>query len=276
MVNIENLTFGYRKKPIFEKLELQMGEGHIYGLLGKNGAGKTTLLKLISGLLKPKNGTVRVMNETPFDRRPTFLQDLFMIPDEFDLPRVSIAEYARIYGCFYPKFSQSQFLAFVKEFEVDLNENLSKMSFGQKKKAYIAFALACNTKFLIMDEPTNGLDIPSKGSFRRVVSSIAGDNRTIVISTHQVRELDQLIDSVIILDENEILMSATVNEITDRLCFTHLESGEQAIYAEQTVHGRWGVIRNSENRETTLDMELLFNAVVTARNEIKAIMRNGN
>lgn len=276
MIKIENLTFGYHKTQLFDKLQLDLSAGRVYGLLGKNGVGKTSLLKLITGLMKPNSGNITVMNENPFDRNPSLLEEIFFIPDEFDLANLSIKKYAQIYGCFYPHFSQTEFVTFLKEFNVDEKINLTKMSLGQKKKAYISFALACNTKLLIMDEPTNGLDIPSKGSFRRIISSLAGDDRTIIISTHQVRDLEQLIDSLVILDNNEILINATINEITDKLSFKHLEANEEALYSEQTVQGRWGITHNINGQETNLDMELLFNAAVATRKQIKNIMSHDN
>ncbi len=271
MINLTNLAFGYRNKALFEGLNLDLEAGKIYGLLGKNGAGKTTLLKLIAGLLFPRSGEISVLAHDPRCRQSSFLSQIFVVPEEFDLPRMSMTQYAESYGVFYPRFSMEQMVSLMRELEVDPVEKLNRMSFGQKKKAYIAFAIACNTPLLLMDEPTNGLDIPSKGHFRRVVSSVVDNERTIVISTHQVRDLDQLIDAVVILDESEILLNASVNQITDRLSFVHLDESAPALYAEQTIHGRWGVIENKTQAESKLDMELLFNAVVSNRSAVKQI-----
>lgn len=274
MITIDNLTFGYRKRKLFEGLNLQLSSGSIYGLLGKNGAGKTTLLKLMAGLLTPTMGEITVLDQTPSKRKPSLLSEIFVLPEEFDLPRMSITEYARYYGVFYPNFSDDQLLTLLKELEVEADQTLHTMSFGQKKKALIAFAIACNTKLLIMDEPTNGLDIPSKSSFRRVIASIANEERTIIISTHQVRDLDQLIDRIVILDESSILLNASINEITDKLFFTHLEPTDHAIYAEQTIHGRWGVQHNTAGAESLMDMEILFNAVTTNSQTFKTIFNH--
>lgn len=275
MITINDVSFGYRKGTLFSGLNLNLRQGAVYGLLGKNGAGKTTLLKLISGLLFPKTGGIEVLNHEPRHREPSFLCDVFMLPEEFDLPRLDMHQFAAAYGGFYPNFSAGQLAQLMNELEVPMDQQFHQMSFGQKKKAYIAFAIACNTPLLLMDEPTNGLDIPSKSSFRRVIASVADENRTIVISTHQVRDLDQLIDSVVVLDNSEILLNATTGEITEKLKFTHLEETEPALYAEQTIHGRWGVQLNHEGAESPLDMELLFNATVSNRESIKFIFNNG-
>lgn len=274
MITINNLTFGYGKRKLFAGLNLQLNSGSIYGLLGKNGAGKTTLLKLIGGLLTPKSGEIVVLSQTPSKRQPSLLSEVFVLPEEFDLPRMSIVEYSKFYGVFYPNFSEPLLLRLLKELEVEADQTLHTMSFGQKKKALIAFAIACNTKLLIMDEPTNGLDIPSKSSFRRVIASVSSEERTIIISTHQVRDLDQLIDRVVILDDSSILLNASTSDITDKLFFTHLDPNDPAIYAEQTIHGRWGVVENSAKAESQMDMEILFNAATTNRQTIKTIFDN--
>ncbi len=271
MITFKHVSFGYRGGRLFDDLNLDLKRGAIYGLLGKNGAGKTTLLKLMAGLLFPKKGEISVLNRIPRKREPGFLSQVFVLPEEFDLPRMNMDEYARAYGGFYPDFSREQLTNLMRELEVPEVQKFHQMSFGQKKKAYIAFAIACNTPLLIMDEPTNGLDIPSKSSFRRVIASVANEERTIIVSTHQVRDLDQLIDSVVVLDGSEILLNATTAEITDKLQFVHLEENDPALYAEQTIHGRWGVQVNDSGAESPLDMELLFNAAVANRQAIKQL-----
>lgn len=271
MITFKDVSFGYRGGRLFDHLDLALRRGGIYGLLGKNGAGKSTLLKLTAGLLLPKSGEITVLERTPRKREPNFLNQVFFVPEEFDLPRLTITEYGRVYGCFYPNFSASQLGDLLRELEVDESQRMDRMSLGQRKKAYIAFAIACNTPLLIMDEPTNGLDIPSKSSFRRVIARAADAERTIVISTHQVRDLDSLIDSVVVLDESRILLNASTAEIVERLEFARLDKDETALYAEQTIHGRWGVRPNRTGAESPLDMELLFNAAVGNPDAIQQI-----
>lgn len=271
MIELKDVSFGYRKGTLFQKLDMKIESGKIYGLLGRNGAGKTTLLKLISGLLFPRSGEISVLDHTPRRREPSFLSQVFVLPEEFDLPRVDMVHYAAAYGKFYPNFSREDLDRIMREFDVLPTQNFHQMSFGQKKKAYIAFAIACNTPLLVMDEPTNGLDIPSKSSFRRVIASVADSGHTIIISTHQVRDLNQLIDNVVILDGSEILLNADTEQITRELKFVSLESSEQALYAEDTVHGRWGVKVNDNSEDTPLDIELLFNATVSNKQAVKDI-----
>ncbi|MEG2320056.1 MAG: ABC transporter ATP-binding protein [Mucinivorans sp.] len=274
MIKLNDLSFAYKGKAVFGGLSLELQQGSIYGLLGKNGAGKTTLLKLLSGLLFPRQGTVLVDGKVPAERGVHFLEQIFLLPEEFELPRMTILQYSSLCGRFYPCFSAAQMSQYLSTLSVDAAQPLHKMSFGQRKKAYIAFALACNTRYLLMDEPTNGLDIPSKGEFRRLMSAQSTAERTIVISTHQVRDLEQLIDAVVILEGSQILLNATEAQITERLQFKHIQEDDEPLYSEKTIHGTWGVCSNSSSAESELDMELLFNAVVSAPASIKQIFES--
>lgn len=263
MIYAEHLEFSYRRnKKIFSGLDLTLGQGHVYGLLGKNGAGKSTLLKLLCGLLFPDQGNLTVMGYIPRQRKPSFLSDLFFIPEEIYLPEMKMSDYGKLIAPFYPHFNVVQLREYMEEFEVSGEEKLNRMSYGQRKKALICLGLACNTRFLIMDEPTNGLDIPSKSHFRRLISSVTTDNRCVIISTHQVRDLENLIDAIVVIDESRILVNTTTDKITEKLMFRSLEEQEIALFAEESLKGRWGVVPNESGEESKLDMELFFNAVL--------------
>lgn len=274
MITVSNVQFGYRHQTVFNGLNFQVQRGGIYGLLGRNGSGKSTLMKLLSGLLFPRQGKIQVLGYNPEQRHPGMLSQVYMLPEEFDLPNFSMQRYAEVYGVFYPKFSQERLRELMQAFGVSETQNLHQMSFGQKKKACIAFAIACNTPLLLMDEPTNGLDIPSKSLFRQVMAAEADSGRVVIISTHQVRDLDHLIDSVLVLDGSEMLLNASVGEITRRLRFTHLRPDEPMLYAEPTIHGLWGVQVNQTGEDSPLDMELLFNAVIAQREVIKQLFNS--
>ena len=275
MIKLEDLQFSYSsKKPLFESIQLSMYSGNIYGLLGKNGVGKTTILNLISGLLFPKAGECKVMGYSPHERKVGFLSNLFYVPDEINLPAMKLNDYVRVNKIFYPSFSQELLEKCLQDFEVEGNENLAKLSHGQKKKIYISFALACQTKLLLMDEPTNGLDIPSKSTFRKLLASVATEERCIVISTHQVRDLDNLIDAVVVMDNSKVLLQGTLDEITEKISFRALEKDEVSLYEESSVKGRWGVVENNSGEFSKVDMELLFNAVINNKKEIERIFSN--
>ena len=272
MIEFQNLAFAYsRKQTLFQDINLSMQAGNIYGLLGKNGVGKTTMLNLISGLLFPKSGECTVMGYSPQERKVGFLSQLFYVPDEIVLPAMKLNDYVRVNKVFYPNFSDELLQQCLRDFEVEGNEDLAKLSHGQKKKIYISFALACQTKLLLMDEPTNGLDIPSKSTFRKLMASVATEERCIVISTHQVRDLDNLIDAVVVMDNSRVLLQGTLDEITEKLTFRALEDDEKSLYEESSLKGRWGVVENTSGEFSKVDMELLFNAVISNKKEIERI-----
>jgi ABC-2 type transport system ATP-binding protein len=275
MIQIKNLSFDYgKRKPVFRNLNLTLKEGNVYGLLGKNGAGKSTLLRNIAGLLFPSSGACVVNGHNAQDRLPVFLQDLYFLPEEFHTPSVKIKEFVDVYAPFYPNFSRKQFLEYLEEFQLSDNDKFSELSLGQKKKALIGFALSTNTKVLLMDEPTNGLDIPSKSQFRKIIASVATEERIIVISTHQVRDLESLIDPIIILDNSEVLLNATTEEIAEKLCFknvTTVTDHDMVLYSEHSLRGFSIVIENKDNEVSKTDLELLFNASLTNSTKIKQL-----
>lgn len=275
MIVIQNLNFGYRNKTVFDNLSLSFDEGKIYGLLGLNGSGKSTLLYLISGLLFPKSGKVLLDGEDVSLRKPLTLSSFYIVPEEFDFPNVTFDRYMKMYAPFYPNFSSETFNRCLDGFEVDTSQKLSKLSMGQKKKALMSFALATNTKYLLMDEPTNGLDIPSKSQFRKVVSSCMTDERTIIVSTHQVKDVENLIDQIAIIGDKKLVFNHSVGEITEKLIFEHSKSGEtpQGVIYSQSVLGGSSIVRSKTavDQETPLDIEFLFNAVLSEPQKINEI-----
>jgi ABC-2 type transport system ATP-binding protein len=278
MIQITNLSFGYsRNKTIFDNLDLSLDAGRIYGLLGKNGAGKSTLLRNICGLLFPSKGTIAVNGFTPQKRQPAFLQDIYLIPEQVYVPRLSIKKYMDLYAPFYPKFDHALFEKYMDVLDVKGNPKLTDSSFGQQKKFIIAFGLACNTQILIMDEPTNGLDIPSKSQFRKLMASALTDDRTFIISTHQVRDLDNLIDQVVVIENGAVLLNASINDIADKLCFKllpELPDADKVFYCESSMMGHAVVMPNTEGVETKVHLEYLFNAITAHPDKTKSIFNN--
>ncbi|MEM5948479.1 ABC transporter ATP-binding protein [Spirochaetia bacterium 38H-sp] len=261
ILRIDKLSFSYGKEILFKELSLSVQEGSIVGLLGENGAGKTTFLKLITGQLFPDKGVIDFCGYNPEKREPDFLKSVFYVPEDLQVPDVFFKEYVDYTVPFYPNFDSSILDELVKEFEVPKDSKFSSMSMGQKKKAVLAFAIASGTPVLILDEPTNGLDIPSKRTFRRVVSRFAADGRTFIISTHQVRDMERLIDPVVIIHKGVVLLNAFMDDIVESINIRLLadEPSGSFIYSEK-VPGGYAVV--SEGRcVSDIDLELLFNAV---------------
>ena len=266
MIQIKDLNFGYSKKSqLFNNLNLNLSKGHIYGLLGKNGAGKSTLLHNITGLAYPKSGYCFINGLNSANRPVELLEDLYFIPEEIYVPSVTAANFVKSTAPFYPLFNDDQFYTYLNEFEVPREAILSKLSFGQQKKAMIAFGLATNTSVLIMDEPTNGLDIPSKAQFRKLIASVLTEDRCIVISTHQVRDLDNLIDTLVVLNNREIIVNQSLDIITEKVYFDTLapDDTRPVLYQEDSMRGKNVIIPNTEGLYSKVDMELLFNAIIS-------------
>ena len=213
MIEINNLGFSYGPKQVLKNISMKVSEGNIYGLLGENGVGKTTLLTLLCGLKKPQEGTITVDGRNPFDRQPSLLSDQFYLPDEVSPVHATALSFAKEHGVFWPNFELDKFLNILTELEVESAQRMDAMSAGQLKKTWIAFALACNAKYYYLDEPTNGLDIPSKAQFRKAVTKYTSEDSTLIISTHQVRDLENIIDPIIILDNQAVLVNASMETI---------------------------------------------------------------
>ena len=263
MLKIKNLDYSYsRRMRLIENFNMYLPTGCVCGLLGKNGAGKSTLIYLICGLLKPQHGEISLLGRTPFKREPAFLKDIFLVPEEFSLPNVTLEEYVSVNSPFYPRFNREQMEHYLEIFELSKDLHLGKLSLGQKKKAFISFAMACNTSLLLLDEPTNGLDITSKRNFRRAVAECMNDDKSILISTHQVYDVDKILDHVIITDRDGVLLNASINEIIEKIRFsftTNRERAENALIALE-VPGGYNIAEpmTAGEEETSLNLETLF------------------
>ena len=272
MIQIKDLGFSYGGFPVLKNITMNLEEGRIYGLLGENGVGKTTLLTLISGLKKPLTGSIDTDGHNPYEREPSFLSDQYYLSDEVAAINMKAIDYAVNYGRFWENFDLAKFNEVMQILENDPQKKMTTMSFGQLKKTYIAFALACNTKYLFMDEPTNGLDIPSKAQFRKAVMKYTREDSVILISTHQVRDLENIIDPIIILDRQEVLLNAGIAEISEKLYFDYSnEVNQSALYREMVPGGNIQVSLNQKSEESKVNLEALFNTVYQHKELIKEI-----
>lgn len=276
MIHINQLNYRYsRKKEILASLDLDLQPGKIYGLLGKNGAGKSTLIRNIAGMLFPTKGSCRVLGFEPKLRQIDFLKELFFIPEECFLPNLSISQFIDIYTPYYPRFDIQQYQTYLKQFSIDPKQHLQTLSFGQKKKAMIGFALSANTRLLIMDEPTNGLDIPSKVLFRNMINEATSPDKLVLITSHQVRDLDELITDLIIMDHGEILLHETKADISRQLLFKIAEKPSKdsdLLFEEKSANGWAQILKNPMGLESPVDVELLFNAMLSCREIMNEVL----
>lgn len=268
MIEVNQLSFAYGPEALFTDMDLKLTPGSIYGLLGVNGAGKSTLLKLMTGLLFADRGTLNSLGYNPARRDPGFLARVFFLPEELNVPGITERQYENLIAPFYPHFSHEQFERYLQEFGVPRGRRLIQLSYGQKKKFLLSFGLACNTDLLVLDEPTNGLDIPSKGLFRRLVAEALNDGQIFIISTHQVRDVENLIDRLVILHEGSVLLNQDMAAISSAIRMVH--SAQQPdvndpdlLYSEPGVGGYWSVWRGNEEEEGRIDLEVLFNTIIS-------------
>lgn len=280
MLQINDLTFSYRRhrQPVLEKFDMSLESGGIYGLLGPNGAGKSTLLYLIAGALKPDSGNVMFKEINTRRRLPMTLNDIFLVPEEFTLPAVSLDKFLKINAPLYPRFSFEDMKRNLSMFDLDTDLRLDALSMGQKKKVFMCFALSCNTSLLLMDEPTNGLDIPGKSSFRRFVAESMNDDRIFIISTHQVRDIELLLDHVIVMNNRRVLLNKKTVDILRQLRFIHGATPEQikdAIYSLPTLGGMSVIMPadGNDDDETELDLEMLFDYALNNPVSLNAFLK---
>ena len=274
MITVSNLSFSYGTKRVLSNISMELKGGNIYGLLGENGVGKTTLLTLLCGLKKPQEGTIDTDGRNPFDRQPSLLEEQFYLPDEVAPVHNKAERFGRETGSLWASYDHAKFLQILAEFEVDANQRMDAMSAGQLKKTWIAFALACNARNYFMDEPTNGLDIPSKAQFRSAITRYTAEDSVVVISTHQVRDLENIIDPVIILDKEEVLLNASLEEISSKLFFDYgMQINPDALYLERTPGGTIQVYPNATGEESKVNIEALFNAVHSHKDVVKALFQ---
>jgi ABC-2 type transport system ATP-binding protein len=264
MIVSKSISFNYKRKmSLFDNLSINIDSG-IVGLLGKNGAGKSTLLKIFAGLLKPKTGELMINGYIPLERHPDYLADIYMVPEEFVLPSIPINYFVKAYKIFYPRFDEDKLNWIFEEFELQKSEYLHRLSHGQRKKFLIAFALASNCKILMLDEPTNGLDIPSKSLFRKVLVSSTSEEQLILISTHQVKDVDTVLDEIMVIERGSLAFQKRMEDVGREYNFrtvSNLDALENILYHEKSPMG-YRVVVPAIDSESAIDLELLFNAII--------------
>lgn len=278
MLKIENLNFRYSRKgkPTISNFNLELMEGGIYGLLGENGAGKSTLLQLIMGLLTPESGKVLFDSINTRKRLPSILADMYIVPEENDFPPIHLDTFTQRYGALYPKFSLEDMNRHLSTFGITGNPRLDRLSMGQKKKIALSFAMACNTTILLMDEPTNGLDIPAKSAFRKYIVESMDDKRIFLISTHQVRDVSNILDHIIIMDSSKVLLNQSVAEIQSTMKFTNTSNQreiENALFAIPSLGGATVILQNLDNVDTEINLETLFSFAIQDPEKLNSLFK---
>jgi ABC-2 type transport system ATP-binding protein len=265
MIKINSLSFGYQSSSLlFDCIDLELSKGKIHGILGMNGEGKTSLLKLIIGLIRPNDGHISVNDQEPHKRHPGFLSQIYLLPEENFIPAYTAKQTEKLFAPFYHDFDSDMFRHLLSEFDVGYQQDIDNLSSGQRKKLAISFAFACNTSILLMDEPTNGLDISSKAIFRRLLASVFNEGKTVIISTHQVHDIKSIIDSLVILHHNKIAFAGDIDEIASKYSFvrTTVNSKDSYIFTEKSILGNNNILPNLGDQPGDVNIETFFNAIV--------------
>lgn len=272
MISFNQLGFRYRLgSQVFRDFSMTLSPGHVYGVLGENGVGKSTLMKLASGVLIPTAGSVTIDGREASLREEATMAKIIYLPEEFSLPALTLDEFRKVTTPFYPSFSDESFEECCRVLDVVRDRRLDKLSMGQRKRAYLAFAFACRAEWLLLDEPTNGLDVAAKEAFRRLVARYVDEGQSIIISTHSVREIDSLIDHLIILDRKGIVLDASIGKIGSRLRFGRCSAEEEPLYSESTLAGTSGVVVNTTDEESPVDIEMLFMASLRSTERLRRL-----
>lgn len=265
MITLNQVSFSYKKNDlVLHDLNFDLNTPGVYGLLGKNAAGKTTLMKLMAGSLFPTRGSIHIQDIPTVNRHVESLQQVYYLSDNIEFPNWTAQKLATTYGKLYPNFDATLFFEILSSFEVKPDILQKNMSMGQQKKIEISFALATQAPYLFMDEATNGLDIPSKKQFRKLINRHISPDQTLILSTHQFREIDQIIDHIMILDHKQLVVNLSIEMLNQRfICTNNPIDGEQLLYKDAGLLGHYGLYSNPHGRESQLDIELLFTAICT-------------
>lgn len=271
MIELKNLSFSYtaKSRPALSGITASIPEG-IHLLAGENGAGKTTLLHIIAGLCTPTSGECTISGISSTTDIAEEKGNVFLVEENMHFPYKTIRIFSSLHSKFYPTFSQEVFLSNLLSFGLTGDEQMKSLSLGNRKKSQLAYALALGVDVLLLDEPTNGLDIQSKQILRRLIADSASDGKTIIISTHNFGELENLFDGATLLTKSNLLFSASEEEISDRLNFsvTRIQDPE-AIYSEIQI-GRVLNISAAEAGEepTRVDWRLLYNSMYSPQRKL--------
>lgn len=264
MIKAQQLQFDYARTRLYDDFSLTLERPGVYGLFGRNGSGKSTLLKILSGLLFPRAGVVEVLGYRPKRREPRFLEQVYLVPEEFHLPDISLSVLQKTHAPFYPRFSAADFQEYVQIFEIPGNKGFASMSLGQKKKAVIAFALATHTPLLLMDEPTNGLDILGRAQFKSILGRKEHADRMIIISTHQAHDLESLMGHVLFVDGGKIALSSSMDTLQRALRLGVADDQAETVGCiyHEAIGNQWAyVTANSGQSPGAVNLELLYKAL---------------
>ncbi|MCX7904402.1 MAG: ABC transporter ATP-binding protein [Caloramator sp.] len=214
MISIEGLYKRFEELEALKNINLTIKKGSIFGLIGSNGAGKTTLLKIISGIYKQDKGVLKINNNEVFENVDLKSNIFFVLDNPYFYYNFSLKDMARFYKGIYPNWDDKKFKNLSLVFNLDLNKKLNKLSKGMQKQAALHLALSTNPEVLILDEPLDGLDAVMRQKVKNIIiQEVAEREMTVIISSHNLRELEDFCDHVAILHNGEVILQRDIDEL---------------------------------------------------------------
>lgn len=213
---VKNLNKAIDKQAILKKIDFELAENEIVGLVGRNGSGKTTLFRVIAGHYLPDEGDILIDQKSVYEH-PSVKQEIFFIDEKENFLRTySLKKIAIFYQFAYPKFDQSLFSDLINQHEFSLNSNYRQLSKGQQGLFQIILAVCSNAQYLLLDEPFDGLDIIiKKEMIGLLMEHLSEHSRTALIASHNLTELENLIDRVLLLKEQTIIRDYLLEEMRE-------------------------------------------------------------
>ena len=214
LLEIKNLNKKYDEKYVLKDVDLKVTSGKIIGLLGKNGAGKTTLIKLINDLLTPTSGKIFVKgNNIGVESKKV----ISYLPERTYLNKqMKVSEVIDYFKDFYENFDDNKAKKLLKDLDLDINQNLSKMSKGMQEKVQLVLVMSRKADLYILDEPLGGVDPATRDYILDTILSNFNENASVIISTHLISDIERILDEVIFIDKGKIVLQSDTDELRNK------------------------------------------------------------
>lgn len=214
LLECKSLCKDYGKKIALDNINLNLEKGKIIGLLGSNGSGKTTLIKTVAGLLTPTRGEIFIDGKIPGKETKSFVSYL---PDKECLYSwMSVAQLLDFYQDFYADFDRQKAVAMLESLDITMEDKLRQMSKGTKEKVQLILVMSRNARLYLLDEPIGGVDPAARDYILNTIISNYNEDATVIISTHLIADVEQVLDDVIFIDKGRIILHSTVDEIREK------------------------------------------------------------
>lgn len=216
MIKVENLYKGYGKKPVLKNISFQVNKGEIHGIIGRNGSGKTTLIKCLTGIYIEDSGSVQVCGERIYDNI-SVKQKVGYVADRNEyFPHYRVHEIVELYDKLYDSFSKSDFMDYNEAMGIDMKQMIKKLSKGQKMRLALILNLAIHPEVLILDEPMEGIDVIAKRELMDfIIREVEERDMSVVITSHQLTELENFCDSLTIIQEGKIVQRGSLDDLRE-------------------------------------------------------------